>query len=233
MNRKAFGIRVAAISLATCALATPATALADGPTFSDPTRIDNPYLPLSKFHRCTLRGHEDDQRLLIRRTVLDRTRTFVVDGSPIEAMVVKDRVHADGELIESTHDFFAQSDDGDVRYLGERVDNIRGGRVVDHHGSWLYGRDTNRLGVLMAARPHPGRHWLSEDAPPITVEHDRVVGRVGRVAVHGRSYDHVIRVREFALPDREVEYKLYARGVGVIDELPPHGDVGLVGCTRA
>lgn len=231
MNRNTT-TRIAAV-IAACAVAAPAAALADGPTFSDPTRIDNPYLPLSKFDRCTLKGHEDGERLLIKRTVLDRTRTFVVDGSPVDAMVVKDRVHADGDLVESTHDFFAQSDDGDVRYLGERVDNIRNGRVVDHHGSWLYGRDTNRLGVLMAANPHPGRHWLSEDAAPITVEHDRVVDRLGRVEAGGRTYRHVIKVREFALPDREVEYKLYARGVGVIAELPPEGETDLVGCMRA
>lgn len=227
---------LAVVAICTAAIgwsSVGAVAAADGPGFSDPTRIDNPYLPLSKFHRCTLRGHEGDQRLRIKRTVLDRTRTFVVDGSPIEAMVVKDRVHADGELIESTHDFFAQSDVGDVHYLGERVDNLRNGHVVDHHGSWIYGRDTNQLGVLMPARPHPGRHWLSEDAAPITVEHDRVVARLGRVEVGGRTYDHVVKVREFALPDKEVEYKLYARGVGVIAELPPEGEVDLVGCTRA
>ena len=51
--------------------------------------------------------------------------------------------------------------------------------------------------------------------------------------VHGKRYRHVISVREYALPDDEIEHKLYARGVGVIDELPPEGAVGLVGCERA
>ena len=143
--------------------------------FSDPTAIDNPYLPLSKFHRCTYRGEEDGERLRIKRTVLDRTRTFVVDGVAVETMVVKDRVHADGELIEDTRDFFAQDDTGAVRYFGERVDNLRDGGVINHSGSWLFGRDTDEIGVLMAANPHVGSHWLSEDAAPITVEHDRVV----------------------------------------------------------
>lgn len=27
-----------------------------GPTFSNPGKIDNPYLPLTKFERCVLRG---------------------------------------------------------------------------------------------------------------------------------------------------------------------------------
>jgi hypothetical protein len=129
---------------------------ARAPTFSDPTRIDNPYLPLSKFHRCTLRGQEDGKKQLIHRTVLDRTRTFDIGGVPVQAMVVKDRVHADGKLIENTHDFFAQDDRGTVHYLGERVENIRHGHVRNHSGSWLVGRDTAKPGVLMPARPRKG-----------------------------------------------------------------------------
>ena len=72
--------------------------------------------------------------------MLERTRSFVVDGVAVETMIVKDRVHADGELIEDTRDFFAQADAGTVHYFGERVDNVRDGRVVNHHGSWIYGR---------------------------------------------------------------------------------------------
>ena len=59
-----------------------------------------------------------------------------------------------------------------------------------------------------------------------------MVDRLPSVKVRGKRYRHVIEVREYALPDKEVEHKLYARGVGVIDELPPEGEVGLVGCER-
>jgi hypothetical protein len=222
-----------AVAAAAGLSATGAKADPEEPTFSDPTRIDNPYLPLSKFSRCTLKGHEGNQQLRIKRTVLDRTRTFTAGAVAFEAMVVKDRVWADGKLIERTIDFFAQDDSGAVRYLGENVDNIRNGHVVDHHGGWLYGRDTQKIGVLIPGNVHVGVHWLSEDAPPITVEHDRVVAEIPKVEVRGQTYDHAVKVREFALPDKEVEYKVYAKGVGVIDELPPEGDVGLVGCSRA
>ena len=226
--------------LAALAVGAAAAALGSAPAgagsralaFSDPTRIDNPYLPLSEFGRCTLRGHEDGERLRIKRKTLDRTRSFDVAGVAVDTMVVKDRVWADGELIESTHDFFAQDDAGAVHYFGERVDNIRNGRVVNHDGSWLYGRDTDVIGVLMPAHPRIGDRWRSEDAPPI-VEHDRMVDRIASARVHGKRYRHVIDVREYALPDKEVEHKLYARDIGVIDELPPEGEVGLVGCERA
>ena len=87
----------AVLAVAGCAglAAIPVSASARGgaeaPTFTNPTRIDNPYLPLSRFSRCTLRGHEGNQRLRIKRQVLDRTRTFIVAGAAVEAMVVRDR----------------------------------------------------------------------------------------------------------------------------------------------
>lgn len=227
---------LAATALCAVAAAIPAAAAKgdpEEPTFTNPTQIDNPYLPLSKFKRCTLKGHEGNEKLKIKRTVLDRTRTFLVGGAPVEAMIVKDRVWADGKLIELTHDFFAQDSSGAVRYFGESVDNIRNGHVVNHDGSWLFGRDTQKIGVLMPGNVHVGVHWKSENAPPITVEHDRMVATVPKAEVRGRTYDHAIKVREYALPDKEVEYKLYAKGIGVIDELPPEGEVGLARCSRA
>ena len=93
-------LTVAALGALVCLSGAPAGAARRAPTFTHPTRIDNPYLPLSKFRRCTLRGHEDRQRQRIKRRVLDRTRTFDVGGKPVETMVVKDRVRADGKLIE-------------------------------------------------------------------------------------------------------------------------------------
>ena len=62
----------------------------------------------------------------------------------------------------------------------------------------------------MPAHPRVGTRWSSEHAPPITVEHDRMVDRMRSVRVHGKRYRHVIDVREYALPDKEVEHKLYA-----------------------
>ena len=40
----------------------------------------------------------------------------------------------------------------------------------------------------------------------------------------------MIRVQEFIQPEGDVEYKLYAPGVGVITEYPPDGRTELAGC---
>ena len=66
--------------------------------------------------------------------------------------IVEDRAFADGELVERTLDYYAQADDGTVYYLGEHVSNIENGKVVDHHGTWLFGKDTDVPGVAMPAR---------------------------------------------------------------------------------
>ena len=204
------------------AAALAATGAVSG--FSDPRTIDNPYLPLSKFTRCELRGQQDDgtrERNVVRR--LRRSRAFTVNGRRVETVVIDDRAFEDGELVERTFDYFAQADDGTVHYFGEHVDNIRRGRVVDHDGSWLYGRDTQVLGVAMPPSPALGMQWRLEDVPRITVESDRVeeVGMRARAA--GRLHHGVIRVQEFVQPEGELEYKLYAPGVGVITEYAPDG----------
>ena len=198
--------------------------------FSHPQTIDNPYLPLSKFTRCELGGVHDGtrERNVVRR--LKRTRAFTVEGQRVNAVVMDDRAFADGELVERTFDYFAQADDGTVHYLGEHVDNIRHGRVVDHHGSWLYGRDTKVLGVAMPAQPVLGMQWRLEDVPRITVESDRVEEVGLRARAGGRLHRDVIRVQEFVQPEGDVEYKLYAPGVGVITEYEPDGRSVLRGC---
>lgn len=192
--------------------------------FSNPQTIDNPYLPLSKFTRCELRGVQDDgtrERNVIRR--LKRTRAFDVDGQRVKTVVMDDRAFEDGQLVERTFDYFAQADDGTVHYFGEHVDNIENGRVVDHHGSWLYGRDTRVLGVAMPPNPTLGMQWRLEDVPRVTIESDRVEETGMRARAAGRLHRGVIRVEEFTQPEGDVEYKLYAPGVGVITEYAPDG----------
>lgn len=199
--------------------------------FSDPRTIDNRYLPLSEFTRCELRGKLDDgSRERTLRTLLKRTRAFDVEGQRVQAAVIEDRAFEDGELVERTLDYFAQGDDGAVYYLGEHVANIRRGRVVSHRGSWLYGKHTDVLGVAMPANPALGAQWRFEDVPGITVESNRVEEVGMRARVGGRLYHDVIRVQEFNQPEGDVEYKLYAPGVGVIAEYPPDGRVVLQRC---
>jgi hypothetical protein len=234
MTRARNIIMVLAGALGTTLAATSiGDAQAPAPGFSSPTTIDNPYLPVTKFRRCEFRGLQDDgtrERDVLK--LLKRTRRFVVNGQGIQAVVVQDSAFEDGKLIERTLDYFAQDDAGNVHYLGEHVNDIRRGRVISHHGSWLYGKDTNVLGVAMPANPKLGDQWHLEDEPRITTESDRVEETGMRALARGRLYTDVIRTQEFTQPEGEVEYKLYAPGVGVITEYPPDGRALLHHCSR-
>lgn len=201
----------------------------EGPRFSAPTKIDNPYLPLAKFAECVLEGEEDDANLRIVRTLLDRTERFEWRGQTIQAAVIQDREYEDSELIEDTRDFFAQSDDGTVYYLGEDVDNYEDGEVKDHEGQWRLGRETDNPGVVMPADPKRGTKFRPEDVPDITVE-DAVVDEVGlSLEVGDRTYSDVIEVRE-KHPEGVEEFKFYARGTGLVREQPGDGRLDLVSC---
>jgi hypothetical protein len=201
------------------------------PRFSEPRRIDNPYLPLTRFRSCELRGQEDGAEVRVVRRLLDTTEPFRVGDSTVRTAVIEDRAFEDGELVERTLDYFAQADDGTVYYFGEDVDDYSNGRVVGHKGAWRYGRHTERLGVAMPARPRFGDRWRFEDVPGITIETDLVVERLPGLRVRGSDYRDVIRVRESLQPEGVTEHKLYARGFGVVQERPPDGRVDLVACS--
>ena len=223
----------------TAALATLgiglATSHAVGPDqskaeFSDPTDIDNRYYPLTEFDRCVLRGKEDGAHVRVVRKPLDRTKRFTHNGEPVRAAVIRDSEFEDGELVERTFDYFAQDDRGTVWYLGEDVNEIENGKVVGHGGAWLYGKDTDRMGVGMPANPRVGSRWRHEDVPGGPFEADKVVAILDKATVRGKTYRDVLKVRELTDSNDEPEFKLYAPGVGNIQERPPGGRLGLVGC---
>ena len=196
------------------------------PVFSNPTAITNPYLPLESLKQDILEGKEAGKLFRIERTRQTGTKSFTVGASKVEAMIVEDKVFVEGKLHEIALDYFAQSDDGTVYYLGENVDNYKDGKVVNHDGTWLYGIHTKQLGVMMPAKPAVGDKFRSEDAPNITREDDEVISVSETVTIAAGTYKNCIKIKEI-LSDGEIEYKFYAPKVGVVKEQPADGQVEL------
>src|SRR3954471_16152996 len=219
------------VAAAALIAASSSNGQASQPAFSHPRAIDNPYLPITAHRVCEYRGRDNDgTKTRDVLTVLSGSRRFQVAGAAVDTVVVRDNAYEDGAVIESTRDYFAQADDGTVHYLGEQVNNIRRGKVIDHRGSWLYGRDTDVLGVAMPAHPKADTRYRLEDVPGITTESDRVEETGARAKIGRRFYTDVIRTSEFIQPEGDVEYKLYAPGVGTIVEYEPEGHAELVTC---
>ena len=197
-----------------------------GVKFSHPREITNPYLPLASLKQDILEGTEDGKKVRIERTMKPEIRkTFQIGGKEVEVLVMEDREIEDGELTEVALDYFAQSDDGTVYYLGEDVDIYKGGQVTGHSGAWLYGKDTQTPGVIIPGSPKVGDQFKSEDVSATINESNEVVSVSETVKTPAGIYHDCVKVRE-ALADGSIEYKCYAKGVGVVrEQTPPDGDV--------
>ena len=81
-------------------------------SFSTPTTIDNEYLP---FESGSVKNYEAETEDGIESIVIEvLAETREVAG--IECVVVRDRVYLDDVLVEDTHDWYAQDDEGNVWY---------------------------------------------------------------------------------------------------------------------
>ena len=101
--------------------------------FSHSRDITNPYLPLASLKQDILEGKEGGKTVRVERTIKpDLHKTFKVGRRKVEALVMEDREFENGKLAEVALDYFAQADDGTVYYLGEDVDEYKGGKVVGH-----------------------------------------------------------------------------------------------------
>ena len=187
------------------------------PKFSHPKEITNVYLPLSSLKQDILEGTEKGHPLRVERTVKPGSKVFNINGQDVEAMIVEDREFINGAIEEVALDYFAQDDNGTVYYLGEDVDNYKDGKVVAHEGAWLYGKDTQKMGVVMPAHPRVGQKFQAEVVGKVTTENDRVVSLTEKVTVPGGKFEKCLKVKE-TNSDGELEEKLYAPGVGAIKE---------------
>jgi hypothetical protein len=197
------------------------------PKFTHPREITNLYLPLASLKQDILEGKEGGKALRVERTLKPELhKSFKIGKQTVDSLVMEDREFENGELAEVTLDYFAQADDGTVYYLGEDVDEYKGGKVVGHSGAWLLGVQTKTPGVLLPGQPKVGDQFRAEDVAPITTEDNEVISFTETVTVPAGTYEHCLKVKE-TLSDGAVEYKYYAKGVGCVRELPEGGDLQL------
>lgn len=189
--------------------------------FSNPTQIDNQYLPLSPGTVRLYQGESEDGPETIVYEVLEETRD--VDG--VTCVVVQDRVFMEDLLIEDTHDWFAQDDDGIVWYLGEDVinyeydddDNVTGS---DNEGAWEGGVDGAIPGIVMKATFVVGDSYQQEYYEGEAEDMARILALDFQFELEdGSVYENCLKTRDwnpFEPDDKENKY--YAPGVGMIRE---------------
>lgn len=193
-------------------------------------KVDHPLLPLSSLNPKVFEGEERDPdtgevvKTRLESTVLPQTD--VVAG--VEVTVVQEKDFQDGELVESTLDYFAQHRDGTVYYLGERVDEYENGKVVSHEGQWLAGEGKNEPGVFMPAQPVLGETFEQEKAPGLAEDRSKVVALDQSVTTPAGSFSGCLKTEDYDPLSKVTEFKYYCPGVGLVREEFKEGHLDLI-----
>jgi hypothetical protein len=172
----------------------------------------NPYFILEPGYQLVL--EHGDARLVI--SVLDATR--VVDG--VQTRIVEERETRGGRPVEISRNYFAISRRSQgVYYFGEEVDYYKDGMIAGHEGSWLAGNGGARFGLAMPGEPLLGARYYQEIAPKIAMDRAEIVSVSEGLATPDGTFEKCLKVEETTpLEPRDKEYKLYARGVGLLTD---------------
>jgi hypothetical protein len=187
------------------------------------TKIDNPYMPLAPGSVWVYSETNPDgppQRDVITVT----SRTKVVAG--VTARVIHDRATQGSEVIEDTFDWFAQDRQGNVWYLGEATQSYKNGKPSSTKGSWEAGRNGAQAGVVMPASPAPGLEYRQEYRRGKAEDRARVLSTDDQVESPVGHFNDAVLTKEFTpLEPNDLEYKLYAKGVGLVTAIGVSGDL--------
>jgi len=190
----------------------------DPENFSDPTKIDNEWLPLTPgiqyvYEGTTVdEGETFDHRVIITVTQL----TKVING--VRCVVTWDLDYSDGELVEAELAFFAQDNDGNVWRMGEYPEEYEDGKFVAAD-CWISGIEGSISGISMLANPLVGTPSYSQGWAPSVDFTDR--GQVDQMGIENcvpvDCYEDVLVISETSISEPDAEQlKYFAYGVGNI-----------------
>ncbi len=211
----------------TAAPTSAAQAVAEAPSFTHPIEITNPFYPISLISHTIELGQEEGKPARLEVTLLPDTKMIAWGGQQTESRVVQFVAHTDGKLVEVAYDYFAQADDGSVYYMGEDVSNYEDGKIADHEGSWLAGKDGAPPSLIMPAHPEVGQVFNPENLPGVVYETDEILSLTEKAATPAGPTDRAMLVKE-TLMDNSIEHKVYAADFGIVEERADDEQINLV-----
>ena len=187
--------------------------------FHNSLKIDNMYLPLIPGVTMIYNGTSDG----------DPTRdVFVVTNDTKEILgittrVVHDDGYAKGKHEETTNDWFAQDDNGNVWYMGEFTTDLS--NKGSHEGSWEAGVKGAKAGIVMEAKPNVGDTYNQEFAKGVAEDKGTVLSLNETVSVPFGTFSNVLKTKDFSpLEPDIVENKYYAQHVGQVKAINVKGE---------
>jgi hypothetical protein len=190
--------------------------------FSNPTKIDNNYLPLVPGSQVVLEGRANrgGGPLPHRVTFTVTDLTKVING--VRTVVVWDVDVNEGQLAESELAFWAQDDAGNVWNLGEYPEEYFNGAFQGASSTWIAGLSGAVGGVHMAGLPkrtRPRSLYLQGSAPEVEFLDCAKVVDTGLVkCVPVACYRDILKTEENSPLDPEggSQLKYHAPGVGIV-----------------
>jgi hypothetical protein len=190
----------------------------DPENFSDPTDINNEWLPLKPGTQYVYEGTTfDEGEVLEHRVVITVTDlTKIINNIP--TVVTWDLDYSDGELVEAELAFYAQDDDGNVWRMGEYPEEYEEGKFIGAD-CWISGIEGSIAGISMLSKPFVGAPGYSQGWAPSVDFTDR--GKVDQMGIEDcvpvDCYEDVLVISETSASEPDAEQlKYFARGVGNI-----------------
>jgi hypothetical protein len=186
--------------------------------FKKGQEIDNKNLPYKPGTTFVYDTFTSDNQLEQIDTVKVTHQTKRIDG--VKCTVVLDVVRdaETGEIIEKTHDYFAQDKSGNVWYFGEATKEFENGKPVGTEGSWKAGVNGAVPGIIMEAKPKVGDSYDQENAPGIAQDHAEVLSLTGSATVPFGTFNNNLLVthEDTVIEPDASETKSYAAGIGQV-----------------
>ncbi|MDQ3770853.1 MAG: hypothetical protein M3343_02040 [Actinomycetota bacterium] len=189
------------------------------------TKIDNPYFPLEPGTRWTyLETDEKGEELKVVVVVTRETRKM---ANGITARVVRDTVTQNGKVVEDTNDWYAQDAEDNVWYMGEDTAEFENGKISSRHGSFEAGVDGALPGIIMPADPESGISYRQEYYKDQAEDKGEILSTNEMADVpFGHFEDMLLEKNTITIEPDVLEYKLYAKGVGMVLALGISGGGG-------
>lgn len=200
--------------------AQAATVPFDKSNFHNPLTIDNKYMPLTAGTTLIYNGTSDEDPTRNVFTISNETKDIL----GISTRVIHDNGYVKGKLEETTNDWFAQDDNGNVWYLGEYTTDLTN-KKNPHEGSWEAGVKGAKAGIVMEAEPKVGDSYNQEFAKGVAEDKGTILGLSEKLCVPYGCYSNVLKTKDFSpLEPDIVENKYYAQGIGELKAISIKGE---------
>lgn len=181
--------------------------------------IDNPLVALSSIKSKIFEGTEKDpdtgQIILTRSEQRTLEESDTIAGYPVT--LVESEGFEDGAQVDKTVAYYTQCGDGTVWFVGEKVDEIEDGEVVNSD-QWEAGVDGAKAGLLMPADPKVGQRFEPERVPGVSETRAKVLALGVSVKTKAGRFTGCIKTEDFSPLDEVTEFKWHCPRVGSVRE---------------